>query len=193
MKLPQVQEAQRYTGLYVVDFGDHCGVGFRAEEVAELLDSEAFSHVTVYRVHNAYPDGRMELVGVRRETFHLEQGMFFYASEESQGRDDFQRLLAWARSHPAPSRAKVHLARYEDGRCVTALIYPAEYDPQFAQWLLDADYVTQGAAEGGVEAVQRYYRQGPTVLAREQLYPAGAVRPMTGQELVEATRKAVVR
>jgi len=76
---------------------------------------------------------------------------------------------------------------------VTALIYPAEHDPQFAQWLLDADYVTQGAAEGGVEAVQRYYQQGPTVLTHEQLYPAGAGRHMTGQELVEATRKAVVR
>ena len=193
MKLPEIQQAQRYVGLYVVDFGDHCGVGFRAEEVAELLESEAFSHVSVYRIHNAYPDGRIELVGVPRDVLQLERGMFFYALNEEQGRDDYQRLLAWARSQPAPSRAKVHLARYDDGRLVTALIYPAEYDPEFSRWLLDGDYKTPGTAEGGAEAVERYYRRSPQVLAREQLCPAQAERPMTGRDLAEATRRAVVR
>jgi hypothetical protein len=36
MKLPKLQKPDVYTGLYMVDFGDHSGVGFTAEEVAEL-------------------------------------------------------------------------------------------------------------------------------------------------------------
>ena len=40
MKLPKLERPDRYQGLYVFDFGDHAGVGFTAEEVAELLDSE---------------------------------------------------------------------------------------------------------------------------------------------------------
>ena len=62
MRLPEVKDGERYVGLYVVDFGDHCGVGFTGEEVAELLDSEKFRDVKVFRIHNAYPDGKMELV-----------------------------------------------------------------------------------------------------------------------------------
>ena len=45
MKLPEIKEANKYTGLYVVDFGDHCGVGFTAGEIAELLESERFAVV----------------------------------------------------------------------------------------------------------------------------------------------------
>ena len=44
MKLPEVQDADKYTGLYVVDFGDHCGVGYVAEEVAELLGERGHVH-----------------------------------------------------------------------------------------------------------------------------------------------------
>ncbi|MHC5140428.1 MAG: hypothetical protein ACYSOD_00240, partial [Planctomycetota bacterium] len=69
MKLPEIKEAGKYAGLYVVDFGDHCGVGYVAEEVAELLESERFSDVQVYRVHRANPDGTMELKGINKETF----------------------------------------------------------------------------------------------------------------------------
>ncbi len=42
MKLPEVKNSERYVGLYVVDFGDHSAVGFTADEVAELLDSDKF-------------------------------------------------------------------------------------------------------------------------------------------------------
>jgi hypothetical protein len=64
MKLPEVKDSQKYKGLYVVDFGGRCGVGFTADEVAELLESEKFKDVKVYKIYKAYPDGRMELKGV---------------------------------------------------------------------------------------------------------------------------------
>ncbi|MBN1817950.1 MAG: hypothetical protein JW828_11360 [Sedimentisphaerales bacterium] len=193
MKLPEVKEADKYTGLYVVDFGDHCGVGFTAGEVAELLESEQFAEVMVYKIYNARPDGGMELKGVRREEFHLEKGLFFYAAEEQTAREDWERLLVWAGKTPVPSRAKVHLARFPDGHYVTALIYPAEFDEEFSQWLLEGKYRTKGPVEGGLGAVERYYAQNIEVLSREQLFPVTSYEMFTGKELMDATRRVFVR
>jgi len=193
MKLPEVKNAQKYIGLYVVDFGDHSGVGFTAEEVAELLDSEKFRHVKVFKIHKAYPDGRMELKGVRPEIFQLEAGMFFYSHDIDTARDDYQRLVALADRQAAPARAKVHMAKYDDDRFVTALIYPAEYDDEFSRWLLDGEYRTSGAAEGGIDAVGRYYEQAPQVLRRHQLFGESSIAARTGEELLAATKIAVQR
>lgn len=192
MKLPEVKNADKYTGLYVVDFGDHCGVGFTAEEVAELLESEQFADVQVYRVHRAKPDGTMELKGVTKETFQLEAGMFFYANDEQTARTDFQHLTAWADEHLPPARCKVHLANKGDS-FVTALIYPAEFDDAFSRWLLDADYRTAGQVEGGTGAVQRYYDATEEILERKNLWPASSIEYFQGESLMEATNRAIVR
>ena len=193
MKLPEIKNSERYVGLYVVDFGDHSGVGFTVEEVAELLDSEKFKHVKVYKIHNAYPDGKMELKGVQPETFQLEKGMFFYAMDAETARDDYKRLVDLAISDVPPGRAKVHLAQYDDEKFVTALIYPAEFDDEFSRWLLDGDYRTAGAAEGGVDAVTRYYKDAPEALERQQLFGRLSFESRTGDELLAATKVAVQR
>lgn len=192
MKLPEINEADKYTGLYVVDFGDHCGVGFTAEEIAELLESEQFTDAQVYKVHRANPDGTLELKGINKETFQLEAGVFFYASDESTARVDFERLTAWADKHLPPTRCKVHLAN-NGHSYVTALIYPAESDDAFSQWLLDGNYRTTGQVEGGTGAVKRYYDAAPKVLEREQLWPAASIEHLKGEALMEATTRAIVR
>ncbi len=193
MKLPEVKNSERYLGLYVVDFGDHSGVGFTADEVAELLDSEKFKHVKVFKIHNAYPDGRMELKGVRPEIFQLEMGMFFYSQDTETARDDYKRLTNLAIRQAPPGRAKVHLAKYDDARFVTALIYPAECDDEFSRWLLDGEYKTAGAAQGGIEAVRQYYDDAPQVLQRHQLFGRSSYANRTGEQLLAATKIAVQR
>ncbi|MDH7600095.1 MAG: hypothetical protein QHH07_10755 [Sedimentisphaerales bacterium] len=193
MRLPRLDRPQRYTGLYVLDFGDHTAVGFTAEEVAQVLESERYKDTKVYKIHKAYPDGRLELKGVPAQTFQLEAGIFFYASSEQQARDDFRRLIDLAIAHQPPCKAKVHLARYRDDLFVTALIYPAEYDDEISDWLLRHDYRTAGAAEGGTGAVQRYYERRPVVLDRHQLYGEPAIEPRTGQELLASLHLAVQR
>jgi len=192
MKLPEINDADKYTGLYVIDFGDHCGVGFTAEEVAELLESERFADVQVYKVHRANPDGTMELKGVPHETFTLEAGMFFHAADEITAQADYERLLEWAEGQLPPARCKVHLANTDDWY-ITALIYPAEFDEAFSRWLLDGDYRTAGQVEGGTGAVERYYQAGWNVLQREQLWPASSIEHLQGQALLEATNRAIVR
>ncbi len=94
MKLPELENSEKYVGLYIFDFGDHCGVGFTAEEVAELFESERYKNCKAYKIHNAYPDGRLELKGIRPEIFQLEAGMFFYSDNPETAKRQFQRPLS---------------------------------------------------------------------------------------------------
>jgi len=193
MKLPELEKPEKYVGLYIFDFGDHTGVGFTAEEVAELLESEKYKHGKVYKIHKAYPDGRLELKGVPSETFQLEAGMFFYSSELETARRDFKGLVNLAVKSSPPCRAKVHLAKYGDDKLVVALIYPAEYDGEFSSWLLDGEYRTGGAAEGGVGAVQIYYDRQSEILDRHQLFGQSEAISRTGRELLTSLKMAVQR
>jgi hypothetical protein len=193
MKLPEVENAPKYTGLYVIDFGDHCGVGFTSREVAELLESEKFDACKVYKIHNARPDGTMELRGVRRELFQLESGMLFHAYDRDTAAREYKALVSLAVRTAPPSRAKVHLTRLADDRFATVLIYPAEMDEEFARWLKDGAYATSAAAEGGIEVISRYYQQGGEVLEKHQLWASDSWGSMTGVELLKAVGMAVVR
>ena len=193
MELPKLEKPDKYVGLYVFDFGDHVGVGFTAEEVAELLESERYKDCKVYKIHRAYPDGKLELKGVLAERFQLEAGMFFYSNELATARQDFKQLFNLAVRSSPPCRAKLHLAKYADGKFVVALIYPAESDDEVSSWLLDGQYKTSGAAEGGTEAVQRYYDYKPDILERQQLFGQSKFESRTGQELLAALKVAVQR
>jgi len=193
MKLPELEKPEKYVGLYIFDFGDHTGVGFTAEEIAELLESEKYKDGKVYKIHKACPDGRLEIKGVPSETFQLEAGMFFYSGELETARRDFKELVNLAVKSSPPCRAKVQLAKYGDDKLAVALIYPAEYDNEFSSWLLDGNYRTSGAAEGGIGGVQRYYDQQPEILERHQLFGQSEAISRTGGELLNSLKLAVQR
>ena len=193
MKLPKLQNSEKYIGLYIFDFGDHTGVGFTAKEVAELLESEKYKHNKVYKIHRAYPDGTLELKGVPAQTFQLEAGMFFYSNALESARGDFKKLVCLADKITPPCRAKVHLSKYNNDKYVVALIFPAEYDDEFSSWLLDGQYKTSGAVEGGIGAVQRYFDYEPEILDRHQLFAKSELISRTGQELLAGLKLAVQR
>lgn len=193
MKLPKLQNTEKYVGLYIFDFGDHTGVGFTAREVAELLESEKYRNAKVYKIHKAYPDGKLELRAIRAETFQLEMGMFFYSTDLETARRDFRELINLALRTTPPCRAKVHLAKYTDNKFVVAAVYPAEYNEEISSWLLDGQYKTCGNAEGGIEVLQRYYDQKPTVLDRHQLFAESEQISRTGQDLLAGLKLTVQR
>ncbi len=193
MKLPELRNSEKYVGLYIFDFGEHAGVGFTAQEVAELFESEKYKDCKAYKIHKAYPDGRLELKGVRAEIFQLEAGMFFYSDNLETAGADFKGLVNLAVKDAPPCRAKVHLAKYRDDKFAVALIYPAEYDDQISDWLLDGGYKTAGAAEGGIEVVQRYYDYKPQILDRHQLFGKSELISRTGEELLARLKSAVQR
>jgi len=193
MKLPELQSPEKYVGLYVFDFGEHAGVGFTAGEVAELFESEKYKDCKAYKIHKAYPDGKLELKGVRAEIFQLEAGMFFYSGQLETAKGNFKRLVDLAITTTPPCRAKVHLAKYSDDKLITALIYPAEYDVEVSDWLLVGEYKTSGVAEGGIEAVQRYYDTKPQILDRHQLFAKSEPVSRTGEQLLVSLKRAIQR
>ena len=193
MKLPKLEKPDKYAGLYIVDFGEHTGVGFTAKEVAGLLESEKHKGCKVYKIHKAYPDGRLELKGVRAEIFRLEAGMFFYSGDPENAKADFKGLVDLAVRTSPPCRAKVQLAKYNSGKFVTALIYPAEYDDEISSWLSGGGYKTSGTAEGGIGAVQQYYDAKPHILERHHFSGESAWTSKTGKELSACLKSAAQR
>ncbi len=193
MKLPKLEKPDSYIGLYIVDFGDNTGVGFTAQEVAELFESERYRDCKAYKIHRAYPDGRLDLKGVRREIFQLESGMFFYSGDIDTVRDDYKRLVKLGVETELPCKAKIHLAKFSGDKFAVALIYPAEYDDEISGWLLEHEYKTAGAAEGGISTVTGYYDAKPEILERHQLWGQSTVESRTGEELLAAIKTAIQR
>jgi len=193
MKLPKLQKPDSYVGLYIIDFGDNTGVGFTAQEVAELFESERYKDCKAYKIHRAYPNGKLELKGVRRDIFQLEAGMFFFSADSETARDDYKRLVKLGIETNLPCKAIVHLARYSDDKFAVSLIYPAEYDDEISGWLLEHGYKTSGTVEGGISAVTRYYGAKPEILERHQLWGKSSVESRTGEELLASTKIAVQR
>ncbi|MCK4341570.1 MAG: hypothetical protein KAY37_07605 [Phycisphaerae bacterium] len=197
MKLPAVSESQRYRGLYVYDFGEWTALGYTAEEIAVLLESEAWRNGKVYKIVRATPDGRMELRGVAPERFQLESGMFFNRNDLEAGRADFSNLRQLGHSRAVPCRAFLHLAdrgeSKDAARYVTALIYPAEYEDEMSRWLLDAEYAAGDLVEGGPSHVSNYYADEKTILERQQLWSQPAIPSRSPEEVLSSVRRAVQR
>lgn len=197
MKIPAVPEPQRYRGLYLYDFGDWTAVGYTAEEIAVLLESEEYRDGKVYRIVRATPDGQFELRGVASTRFHAESGIFFNRHDLEAARRDFAELRELTERRPPPCRAILHLADRGEhegvARYVTALVYPAEYEDEFSQWLLAAGYCGGDTVEGGISHVSDYYAQETILLERQQLWSQISIESRSGDEVLATVRRAVQR
>jgi len=194
MKLPELESPEKYAGLYVFDFGDQAAVGYTADEIAVLLESQQYAGGTVYRIHRALPDGTMELRGVAREKFQLEDGILFYRGRMEEARADFEELSRRASDSPPPCRMKAQLARIErpSRPHLTAIIFPAEFTDEVADWLNRIGFAGGDFVEGGPSQVTDYYSANPAVLDRRQFWPAhGDSRP--AQEVLATTHLAIQR
>ena len=119
--------------------------------------------------------------------------MFFYETLLDTAKGNFKGLVNLAVTTAPPCRAKVHLAGYSEDKFVTSIIYPAEYDDEISSWLIEGRYKTKGAAEGGIEAVQRYYKDSSEILERHQLFEKAALQSRSGLELLANVKLAVQR
>jgi len=183
MKLPQTQTPEKYVGLYVIDFGSQCAMGYTAEEAAALLETEDYAGIKVYKIYRAYPDGRMELQAVAPQRFQSESGMFFPCRDEKSGQQEYQQLLQRSQEEPPPCRAKLQLAREAEGRLLLALIYPAEYEQEISRWLGASGFQGSGPVDAGISQVSRYYQRGLAIVQREQLWPVETRRARNLDEL----------
>jgi len=195
MKLPKLELPERYTGLYVFDFGDdQVAVGYTADEVAVLLESERYADGKVYRIHRALPDGTMELQGVPREKFQLEDCILFHRGNEEAARTDAGELVRLAGQTAPPCRMKVQAARLDGAgnRYLTIIIFPAEFTHDVADWLNRIGFEGGDFVEGGPSQVTDYYAAPKVMLDRRQLWPA-ASDSRSAEEVLATTHLPVQR
>jgi hypothetical protein len=206
MKLPDLSHADRYRGLYVFDFGEWTAVGYTADEIAVLLESEAYRAGKVYKIVRATPDGQMELRGVSPARFQLESGTLFNRNDRAAAEADFAELVRLADQHAVPCRAFVHLAdrgpqvatgdalrQAGVARYVTALVYPAEYEDEMARWLDAVRFGGGDLAEAGPSHVSNYYATEQKILQRQQLWSQTAIPSRSADEVLATVRQAVQR
>ncbi len=194
MRLPQLESPERYAGLYIFDFGGQVAVGYTAEEIAVLLESERYADGKVYRIHRALPDGTMELQGVAREKFFMEDGLFFYRGDGEAARSDFAELERLATNTPPPCRMKMHLASIEGAISphLTVIIFPAEYTHDVSDWLNAIHFEGGDRVEGGISQVTDYYTAHPAVSERRQLWPARD-KSRSAEQVLAETQQPIQR
>ncbi|MBN2583682.1 MAG: hypothetical protein JXL80_11505 [Planctomycetes bacterium] len=153
MRLPRLDPQKNYDGLYVVDFGDAAAVGYTAEEVGVLLESDKYRDVRVYKVHRMHPDGTVELKGVASRRFDVESAFVFCSRDADRARKDFDDLTALAESDPLPCKARLlygQLGYQPQFPWVAALLYPAEYEDELSAWLLKHDVQAGETVDAGI-------------------------------------------
>jgi len=194
MKLPDLESPENYAGLYIFALGDQVAVGYTANEIAVLLESEKYADGKVFRIHRALPDGTIEMEGVAREAFLLEDGIMFYRLQADDVRADFDGLCELAGTIPPPCRIKAQLARLESAKYphLTAIIFPAEFTHDVADWLNRIGFEGGDFVEGGPSQVTGYYEAKPVVIDRRQWMPAGNVS-RSDEEVLATTHLAIQR
>lgn len=197
MKLPRLSDPDRYRSLYVFDFGDWTAVGYTAPEIAMLLEDPRYQDGKVYKIHNATPDGKLELRGISAERFQLESAMLFWRDDLGDARADYDTLCALADRQPPPGRGFIHfaenLAPGPSGKFVTALVYPSEYDDDYARWLLEANFEGGDQVDAGISMATTYYQLERRVIDRKQVWPASTIAARSADEVFASVRQAVQR
>lgn len=197
--LPMLDTPSRYAGLYIVELAGQTAVGYTAEEVEALLESETIrAEARVFRIHRATPAGELELVGVPLDRFELESGMFFWFRDADEAARGFETVLHAADSSPVPARCKLHVAEVcgaepASGGHVVAMIYPSEAESDLSAWVLEADLCIGETVEGGVSAVTDFYQTDMQVHRRAQLRSVPRIAARSREELLGSLHEPIQR
>lgn len=193
--LPPLLDPGRYVGLYVFDFGGWASVGYTAEEIAMLLESEEHRGGHAYRIYRVDAEGRIELIGVTQDALAGESILLFAYRDDSRVADDFAALRRKAAElHPPQDieMAMADIAELEPPH-VLALIHPRHSADAVAQWLTAIAFDGGDLAMGGGEVLGLYRGYDPSLVARCVLQGDPAVRSRTRQQVLDAIHQPLQR
>lgn len=193
MKLPELQNSKSYVGLYVIDFGDSCAVGYTATETAVLLESEKYADVKVFKIARAHPDGTLELKGMVHDRFRLESGMFFNCRDKETALAEFETLSEYADNSKCPCNTKLQLAHDTEGNYILGIIYPAEYEEEISSWMIASNFKGSGAVDAGISQVDRFYNSGYCIDHSKQIFAEDTIPARSFQELTSSTDQVIQR
>ncbi|MBX3395335.1 MAG: hypothetical protein KF841_08200 [Phycisphaerae bacterium] len=162
-------------GRFVVRFRGATQQYLAAHEVLELLDQDAQAVQEIFRVHRAYPDGRLDLVGVAPVTFSDVDGILLLCETTLQARADYDALIAAAGRSPPPCRVEVRFAHtpHFDAPHVVALAFSAACGEGVAQWLAAVDFDSRSRVEASPSHRRRFESAVSQVILSTTLEPSG--------------------
>jgi len=137
MRLPPLSDPHRYAGLFVYDFGDHVSIGYTANEIRMLRETQRFRDGTAYEVYRVDECGAMELRGAGDERLAAIEAVCFQRHEGAAARRDYDGIRRAADRDPVAARVELQLARvYDfDPPDVTAVLYPVAASVVVSTWL----------------------------------------------------------
>lgn len=145
-------------GRYIVDFGNETVAGFTSRQVSEMLESERFRHIQVYKVLRTDDRGRREIVGVPRSRFGARESLLFMRRHRETAESDFVALREAAARRPPPCTLQWSWSLLVGGEShrppyMLELSFPADSADEIGAWLVNigfrgGDDVMSGNAAG---------------------------------------------
>ena len=171
MRIPHVQHAERFVGLFVFDFGTHVSVGYTAAEIAILKATEAHASGTALEIYRVTEAGGFELRGLTDERLHAREAICFLRAEALHARRDYAALHDAARNRPIACRAELALATVQSFKPphATALIYPVAAAPAVSGWLADVGLDGGDTVIAGADVYRSFLADGEVQFPSEVL------------------------
>ena len=156
-RLPPISNPNQYVGLFVIDFGDHVGVGFTAAEVELLRRVPDYSSCMAYQIYRVHEQGGFELRGVLDASLGQKEAICFLRESGADARGDFEAIRRAAEQEPLPVETELRLLRSYDFRPpdLTALIYPAYASHGISGWLQAAEIRAGDTVEAGPDVIRK--------------------------------------
>ncbi len=140
-KLPRLSQPKRYEGLYIFDFGSHVSVGYTLKEVQYLLSDERFKGGKAYKIYRAYPDGKLELVGISKSQIESMYNMIFWFDELHLVENAYNELVNNSSQYLGLEEFAILVYKTANNRYILVLSYPAGSDNSISDWLIRINFV----------------------------------------------------
>ena len=168
MKIPPLQQPERYAGSYLLDLGDRVCVGYTADEVAVLLETEECRSATAYLIHRVDERGNVELVGVSTKDVVRRDILIFAFDSPDAARTAFSCLRRLAAKTPAPCPCSMELTDFDgvEPSHVISLTFPQAASGQLSAWLERNEFDAGDRVFGGPQTLSQYQAAAPTPIAQ---------------------------
>lgn len=195
MNIPRLDQPERYTGLFIYDFGDHVSVGYTAEEVDVLTRSELHKSGSAYQIYRVTDSGAMELRGIDSVRVGAQEAMLFQFHDPADAAAAFDDLVRLAQDDPLPTPVHAERAMAESMTPphVIALIYSIYGADAVGRWLQRVGFDAGQEVSVGSDRLQDYRQAGATADESVELSTRLDHRSRSPAEILATVHRPVQR
>lgn len=195
MKLPPIPNPQRYTGLFVYDFGDHVSVGYTAAEVRILRASSLHRTGQAFQIYRVDESGTIELRGILDDRLDAQEAVCFLRSDGVDARRDYDALINAAHAFPLGCECELQLGKLYDFEPphVTAMVYFAGMSLVVSGWLSRRVPEAGDLVVGGTDALAQLLASDGVRIATHKLECSSFYRDREEDEVLSAIEEPLQR